>query len=1159
MRLGPFRLNRYGPFEQLDLPFDPTPGRVNLIVAPNGYGKSVIRRSIDEFLFGIDSRTPMSFRHGTEKMLLTADVVCDGVTRGMVRRKGNGNTLSLANGGEVPPDEADRLRGGAPHTVFEELFGLDTALLRSGGKDLINSQGRLGQVLFAAGGGLGRIRDLLTELERRRDDLGRANRRHTSRPLWTAFATWEQANTDLRKSALRPADFTAMEKAAAEAAKQLHDLLAEQSADATERDRLRTVAACRPWLERLAAARSVLETAADVPDVDETFERRWRDALEEGAKSASAAATANAELLAARTARDGLSFDPAWLGVAADIAALADQRGLALGAETDLPRVQRDRDADQAMATASRQTLGWDATVPLPATAVVRDAQKRLQVHPKLAANAANAAERMAEAERHLAATTADLEALPDTGDVTALADLLAGLRAAGDPAARLDTAARKRREAEAALRAALAAIPDCPLPEAALGTTAAPSETKLTAADKALSQAERAHDAALRDHARRADAIKAEQIRLDSLERTAMLPAPGALTKARADRDTLWGRFCVDPSALGIAVAVERAIREADAVADALIRHGQEVAEAASLRTRLETLAAEHQADETALSRAAEAVAAARTNILAIARAAGGNMDDVATLRAFLRARETAVNARMARQAAADDLAATEQHLLGLGARLAAAMGLPMPALPMLGTVLAEADRRIEADRMLASRRQTLTDQAAKCRTARATAQSAAAADHRALADWAEQWAPVARALARPDGESQAETADALGRIEELRAAEKRIADATRRIEDMQAAIASLATQITRLSPLSPAIAALPPTEAAAAFQQAFQKHQSDALRCQDADKRIEQASKRAASAAAAAEASAATLKGLRAAIRVDTDEAAEHQLVRIRAVVAARANESDALRQLAQLSGGVGLDALQTRAAETTADADNARIAEIDARHHERLPRIEAARETNTTASAALERAGAGTDAAEAAQRREAAQAMLSRTVEEALVLHAQHALLQAALDRQAAGASQPLLIRISEVFRTITGGAQAGVRIEDSRDGQTMVALEADGVTRKSLDQLSEGTCDQLYLALRIAALEDYAANTAPLPFIADDILQTFDDPRTEATLRALLELSERVQVIVLTHHTHVGDLAARMPDGAVRVIRPDQNAFAPAGGFRADALV
>jgi len=63
------------------------------------------------------------------------------------------------------------------------------------------------------------------------------------------------------------------------------------------------------------------------------------------------------------------------------------------------------------------------------------------------------------------------------------------------------------------------------------------------------------------------------------------------------------------------------------------------------------------------------------------------------------------------------------------------------------------------------------------------------------------------------------------------------------------------------------------------------------------------------------------------------------------------------------------------------------------------------------------------------------------------------------------------------------------------------------------RKSLDQLSEGTCDQLYLALRIAALEDYAKTASPLPFIADDILQTFDDARTSATLHALLGSARR----------------------------------------------
>jgi uncharacterized protein YhaN len=186
-------------------------------------------------------------------------------------------------------------------------------------------------------------------------------------------------------------------------------------------------------------------------------------------------------------------------------------------------------------------------------------------------------------------------------------------------------------------------------------------------------------------------------------------------------------------------------------------------------------------------------------------------------------------------------------------------------------------------------------------------------------------------------------------------------------------------------------------------------------------------------------------------------------------------------------------------------------------------------------------LEQAGSGLEAAEAAQRKEAAQAMLARTAEEALVLHATHALLQAALDRQATGADQPLLARIGAVFRDLTRGVQDGVKIEETKDGQTMVALEADGLTQKTLEQLSEGTSDQLYLALRIAALEDYAAAASPLPFIADDVLQTFDDPRTTATLQALVELSHHVQVIALTHHAHLGSLASSLPTGAVHVMR------------------
>lgn len=73
------------------------------------------------------------------------------------------------------------------------------------------------------------------------------------------------------------------------------------------------------------------------------------------------------------------------------------------------------------------------------------------------------------------------------------------------------------------------------------------------------------------------------------------------------------------------------------------------------------------------------------------------------------------------------------------------------------------------------------------------------------------------------------------------------------------------------------------------------------------------------------------------------------------------------------------------------------------------------------------------------------------------------------------------------------------------------------------------MSEGTCDQVYLALRLASLSLYLDREEPLPFIVDDILVNFDDQRSLATLRVLVEFSKRTQVIMFTHHQHIVELA------------------------------
>jgi uncharacterized protein YhaN len=72
------------------------------------------------------------------------------------------------------------------------------------------------------------------------------------------------------------------------------------------------------------------------------------------------------------------------------------------------------------------------------------------------------------------------------------------------------------------------------------------------------------------------------------------------------------------------------------------------------------------------------------------------------------------------------------------------------------------------------------------------------------------------------------------------------------------------------------------------------------------------------------------------------------------------------------------------------------------------------------------------------------------------------------------------------------------------------------------------LSDGTRDQLYLALRLAAIEHHVKTVGPCPVILDDILINSDDGRASAALDVLGELASQTQVLLFTHHSHVADM-------------------------------
>jgi len=84
-------------------------------------------------------------------------------------------------------------------------------------------------------------------------------------------------------------------------------------------------------------------------------------------------------------------------------------------------------------------------------------------------------------------------------------------------------------------------------------------------------------------------------------------------------------------------------------------------------------------------------------------------------------------------------------------------------------------------------------------------------------------------------------------------------------------------------------------------------------------------------------------------------------------------------------------------------------------------------------------------------------------------------------------------------------------------NSGNDQLFVVDRDTNYKSKPVKTLSTGTGYQLYLSLRAAAHADYARKRTPLPFVADDIMESFDDERSAAAFQVLGNMAKDGQVL------------------------------------------
>jgi len=213
-------------------------------------------------------------------------------------------------------------------------------------------------------------------------------------------------------------------------------------------------------------------------------------------------------------------------------------------------------------------------------------------------------------------------------------------------------------------------------------------------------------------------------------------------------------------------------------------------------------------------------------------------------------------------------------------------------------------------------------------------------------------------------------------------------------------------------------------------------------------------------------------------------------------------------------------------------------ARLAKIDADLKEAELELERRIEERRDALRAIEAIGGDASMVRLEEKRRSILCELSKNANHSLALHLGLMTADRALAVYRDRHRSELLTQTAEAFRAITADEFLELNTQPDQSGDQLIAVRSN---RRSItaEKMSKGTRFQLYLALRLAGYRRFCNIVGPLPFIGDDIMETFDDRRAESAMRQLSEIARNGQVIYFTHHRHLCEIAKDVCCGDVLI--------------------
>lgn len=1154
MRIDRLDFIAYGPFTQKSLNLSAGDAGLHLIYGNNEAGKSTSLRALTALLFGIPNSTPDNYLHSNPQLRMGGTLrLSNGEAIAFVRRKGTKGTL-LEPGTDAVLDDSVLFRflsGGVNEPLFMKLYGIDHARLVAGGEELLKQSGDIGQALFSAASGTENLRKILLDLQSGSEELFKP--KASTKRVNQAISHFKEAQKRIKDASLPVAEWKRLQKEREDTISAIRQVESHIDSKGKEKSRLNRVNRVKGALAERRNIVAQIEAMGEVLLLPEAFDEKRKTASNNLQKASADRERAEARLSQLKKESESLNVRNELLDNEEAILALYKELGAVETANKDRP--QHDGRRRQLQSEAAQLLLGVRPDLGINDTDSLRPLINKRKWIASLAQKQGLLTQKKEKAEATLRDVEEERESIKKEQGKSSQSRLdLSGLKAAvtsarksGNLEQRWADSQKRVLENNAACAREFERLGRFSGTLEALSKVALPVSETLDLFEKKLD----ALSEEIKNDLRRQKELKEEQKQaeqdLKTLLSTGNVPTLLELEEARTVRNTGWNlikRKYIEATEVEKEIMAfapdsdlpklyEQKVDAADQVSDRLRAAADQVVKRANLEAKIEGVKSRLNDITEEIRRSNEDQETHQKEWHALWIPLGIDPGTPKEMKQWLLRVDKLLSNVQAANAVSSDAKKLADDCKALKASISLQILQFDDAIDLtkmsLEAMISLCEQRIEREEAALTQRhqleRSLDDTEMRIKKVREE-RKAIENDN---VSWTKEWRQAIEdlGLGNVHPEQAVEAIERLleffQKFDESEKLGRRIYGIDQVAEEFEKKVFAFADRmgIKRDGQEAIIVAAtlnrdmIEARESRASLKKINLQEKEIKEEIKAADITIQMAQEQ--------------LVALRNQAGVEADSALEFASESSRKKRELQQKRDTLEQELIRNGDGLSLEELEQEAIRSDIDAIEGKLAQVSSELKELQTNRDTLRDQLQTIQNEIKARDGSAAAATASEEAEQHLAAMVSGVEQYLRLKIAALILQQQIEDYRKVNQAPVLARAGALFSRLTLGSYASLRDELDESGKPILVGVRPNNKEVWVARMSDGTRDQLYLSLRLATLEQHLSKGEPMPFIVDDILISFDDDRTKASLEVLAELAGRTQVLLFTHHKRVLELA------------------------------